>query len=322
MKLYLAGPMRGRPDNNFPAFHVAARELRQAGYTVVNPAELDGEEAANDAPSRADWCAYLKRDLKLLVDVDGIATLDGWEESEGANLEVDVARRLDITAIGVDYWLTEARMRGRETLHDDLLVGLIGYAQAGKDSVADQLIAWHGFTGVAFADRLKALAFDIDPIVEVESMPNLAAPTDTPVPVAARPSDYDEHDPIHAWDVVKSKEEGRRFLQALGVAARDHLDVDVWVDAAMRDVDEIDGPVVVTDVRFANEVRAIRERGGVIVQVHRPGVDAVNNHASEALARRAGQYADYTLHNDMELADLRWKVGSMLDWFGRVGVSA
>lgn len=41
---YLAGPMTGLPDLNFPTFHARAAELRALGHEVVNPAELAGDD--------------------------------------------------------------------------------------------------------------------------------------------------------------------------------------------------------------------------------------------------------------------------------------
>lgn len=84
--LYLAGPMSGVEDYNFPAFHQSAALLRALGYEVTNPAELD------DGDTTKPWDEYLRRDLKLMLDCDAVAVLPGWEESRGARLETHVAR--------------------------------------------------------------------------------------------------------------------------------------------------------------------------------------------------------------------------------------
>ena len=103
MKLYIAGPMSGIPQFNFPAFFAAGDALRAAGYEVVNPAEIDHEEDKGLAMKSKDgqlsksghrktWGDFLMRDVKLIADqVDGIAVLPGWENSRGARLECFVA---------------------------------------------------------------------------------------------------------------------------------------------------------------------------------------------------------------------------------------
>jgi hypothetical protein len=107
--LYVSGPMTGMPDLNFPAFNEAARLLRAAGYTVTNPAELD----AQDAGKTLTWEQYMRRDIKALMDCDGVALLPGWTESRGANLETEIAGRLGMKLWGVDGWLRKAQEQTR-----------------------------------------------------------------------------------------------------------------------------------------------------------------------------------------------------------------
>lgn len=107
MKLYLAGPMQGYPDFNFPAFHQAAASLRAQGHMVFSPAEKDIEKHGEDAylsktGDIADANAKgfslrdaLYEDTKFIcLEADGIAMLPGWENSQGAQAEWALARAL------------------------------------------------------------------------------------------------------------------------------------------------------------------------------------------------------------------------------------
>lgn len=87
MKVYIAGPMTGRPDWNFPAFNEAAARLRSEGLEVINPAEnFNGK---TDLP----YEAYIRKALSQIIDKDTgeVCVLPGWESSIGASLEVAVA---------------------------------------------------------------------------------------------------------------------------------------------------------------------------------------------------------------------------------------
>jgi hypothetical protein len=96
--LYLAGPMSGLPDYNYPAFMAGARALRSAGFMVVNPAE-------NGLPQSAPWAAHMRRDLHAMLDCQGLALLPGYEKSRGASLEVYVANELQMPMKPLSEWL-------------------------------------------------------------------------------------------------------------------------------------------------------------------------------------------------------------------------
>lgn len=104
MKWYLAGPMSGIPQFNFPAFDEAATALRAQGLSVISPAELDEPAVREEALASLDgipkgrtqaggqtWGDFLARDVKIIADeVDGIILMRGWERSKGARLEAFV----------------------------------------------------------------------------------------------------------------------------------------------------------------------------------------------------------------------------------------
>ena len=98
IKLYLAGPMAGIEEHNFPAFHRAAKQLRAAGFEVLNPAELEGEKDR-------EWAYYLKRDIPYLLKCDAVAVLDFWRDSRGARLETSIAAELGMPIIPVEMIL-------------------------------------------------------------------------------------------------------------------------------------------------------------------------------------------------------------------------
>jgi hypothetical protein len=91
--VYLSGPMTGLPDYNRPAFDAVAAELRAQGKTVFNPAEV-GER---DVIRSRSW--YMRKDIDALLRCDSVHVLQGWEKSEGARLEIEIARQLELPIV-------------------------------------------------------------------------------------------------------------------------------------------------------------------------------------------------------------------------------
>ena len=180
-----------------------------------------------------------------------------------------------------------------------MLIGLTGYAQAGKDSVGNILVEQHGYQRYAFADALKNVLQDVDPVVEC-----CVSRNGYPDPV------YLGHELGRGWEHAKRHPEVRGLLQRLGVACRQHLGPDVWVDAVMRHIDDHTRrtDIVICDVRFPNEFEAVKARGGQIWRVERPGIQAVNGHISEHALD--DWQSDWVIHNDGTLTDLAFSVAS------------
>lgn len=96
--LYLCGPMTGLPDFNRPAFNQAAQALRESGYDVFNP-------VGNGVPADAPWGMHMRADIRALMDCRALAVLPGVEASKGAQLEIHIAKVLDMPIASVNAWL-------------------------------------------------------------------------------------------------------------------------------------------------------------------------------------------------------------------------
>ncbi len=112
--IYLAGPMRGIPEFNFPAFRRYAADLRAQGFKVFNPAEKDNERhgtdisKGNSTGSEEQAAAQhgfnlreaLHDDLRFIcLHADAVALMPGWQNSKGAKAERAAAEALGLEVI-------------------------------------------------------------------------------------------------------------------------------------------------------------------------------------------------------------------------------
>jgi hypothetical protein len=193
-----------------------------------------------------------------------------------------------------------------------LLIGVTGKKRHGKDTFAARLIEAHGFTRIAFADPLKETILDVDPWVRVEPDEAGLVLGSGSLQLTIRHERLSTVVNHLGWEKAKEVREVRRLLQAHGVAMREHLDPDVWVDAALSKAAAIPGPVVITDVRFPNEFERVKWDGGLVVRVWRPGVENADEHISETaldhvepdfFVENKGTVADLHRQADLVLAD-------------------
>lgn len=169
------------------------------------------------------------------------------------------------------------------------LIGLMGYAGAGKSEVARHLCVAHGFDAphikapfaAMFATLLREIGYGEEMI--------------------ARIIDGDLKRAIVPELGVTSTQ----VQQDLGTAfGRNCIRPTIWLDLWCAKVDRLRAagiPVVLESCRFPVEVDAIKARGGALVEIRRPGVGPANRHESE----RVPALADFVLHNDGTMDDLR-----------------
>lgn len=167
------------------------------------------------------------------------------------------------------------------------LIGLTGHAGAGKTTATVQLERL-GFTRYAFSEPVKELCAVLFPGL------------------------YGEWDAVR-WERMKRDNiTVREELQRVGVGCRDILGDNVWINVIYERIIadghaelakseaglttlEITGDVVIDGVRFPNEVEWIRSKGGVIVNIRRPGLAPINSAATETSLNH--DEADYTVPN-------------------------
>ena len=113
--LYLAGPMTGVPQFNFPLFAEWATKLRGVGFIVINPSEEDPEEA--QALARCSLTGHIDdlggfdhrmaalRNVQGVMSADAIALLPGWQKSSGTRHEVETAHRFCLDVAPAHLWL-------------------------------------------------------------------------------------------------------------------------------------------------------------------------------------------------------------------------
>ena len=169
-----------------------------------------------------------------------------------------------------------------------MILGLSGYAQSGKDEVANILVKDYAFERIAFADAIRDLLGKM----------TLALEDGMPLEMLVR---------THNWEYIKKNYPStRKYLQELGFAAREVLGEDIWVIAAINKMYDPHINYVVTDVRFENEAVMIKQMGGQIWRIRRNDVGPINDHISE-IALDDYKF-DQILKNEGSLDDLKQRL--------------
>jgi hypothetical protein len=174
-----------------------------------------------------------------------------------------------------------------------VIIGLTGVAGSGKTTIANILVRKHGFTRRPFAYPLKSMIASLGFSRDV---------LDGPAPGKEVPLD------------VFGGKTLRHAMQTLGTEwGRAQFGDDFWINMWAQTGKDVPGDIVVDDVRFPNEAKAIQDRGGLVWKLIRAGAGGKTgaNHASEAVHQID---EDVTFFNhDTDFDDLERRIEAMLD---------
>jgi hypothetical protein len=280
--IYTSGPMTGIENFNHEEFDLNAAFLREDGWDVFSPAEMDRELGIDLSHpiTEEQYQTLMRNDYRALTQCSAIAFLPGWEGSRGAKLESDFANVLKL-----DRYRVDAR---NNYFQKELVIGLAGVARVGKNTIAQEFVDNAGFEQAGFADVLKKMLYSLNPRLPDPNWAEVGDGFGHDGTVKVR--DYVDK---FGWEGAKSNPDIRKSLQILGTeAGRDVLGENIWISTLFSR--PTDARLVISDVRYANEAAAIKQRGGYVVKIHRPGVVAANSHVSEVIDFDA----DFTVTND------------------------
>ena len=209
-----------------------------------------------------------------------------------------------------------------------MIIGICGFIGSGKDTVADYLVNFHGFRRESFANSLK------DAVAHVFGWDRIMLEGRTTQAREWR-EQRDEW-----WSNRLGRDITPRYiLQYWGTeVCRKGFHDDIWIAALENKLCTIRDNIVISDCRFPNEIKSIRNSSGIVVRVKRGSEpdwyqDAVNFNegdcnilfaTSRSKLERAGIHAsetawvgtdfDYVLDNNGSIDDLYTQVKSLVQY--------
>lgn len=175
------------------------------------------------------------------------------------------------------------------------LIGIAGKKYSGKDTVGDYIVSRYGYKKCAFADPIKEVCKSVFGFSDEQLNGSLKEKMDA----------FWLVEPRKVMQFVGTELFRNGLMQCSGL---EWVGQDVWVNVVKRRImEDPDGLIVVTDVRFANERDLIKELGGIVVRVRRDQVMCSDGHSSEIQDFEV----DYEIENNGTFEELFGKVESL-----------
>lgn len=198
-------------------------------------------------------------------------------------------------------------------------IGFGGYLRSGKDTIADHLVARHGFVKVNMSAPIRDFLLAVNPIISAKPLTKLQALAHLfGRPVTPTYIRYDEYErAVGGYTEAKKHPEVRGLLQRIGYdGGRLIIGDDVWTTIIGRTIvahREVGTGVIISGIRFPNEQTLVHDHGGRLIWVDRPSLPApaadTAGHATEQTL--TADTFDDILVNDGSLTDL-YRAGETL----------
>jgi adenylate kinase family enzyme len=173
-----------------------------------------------------------------------------------------------------------------------MILGLIGNKQVGKTTFADYLVKEYGFKTIAFADPIKEGAKIMFDLSEEQVNGDLKEVVDK------------------RWGLTP-----RKILQTLGTdCCRNTFGKDIWIKRLQFELQKMkDINVIVSDIRFPNEAKAVKEMGGHLIKIIKSDLHKnKDSHISEQLIDKIK--GDTEIRNDYSIEEYKNHIDILLSY--------
>lgn len=184
-----------------------------------------------------------------------------------------------------------------------MLIGITGHKFSGKSTVAKMLSEILGYETHSFADKLKDITCILSGCTR-EDLENYDFKENELVPDYLRPYCLNADKPTY-----------RAFLQHFGSEVMRGINNNIWIDCTLSNCGK---DAIISDCRFPNEAKAIKERGGIVIKVVRDGVATGDTHQSETKIDEIEP--DYVFFNNKSLKELRGSVSAIVELWKALGI--
>lgn len=183
-----------------------------------------------------------------------------------------------------------------------MLIGITGQKFSGKSTVAKMLSEMLGYKVVSFADKLKDVTCVLSGCTR-EQLEDYEFKECEFVPNHLKPYCGGAEFPTY-----------RAFLQHFGSEVMRSINDNIWIDCTLDNCGE---NAIISDVRFPNEAKAIKEQGGIIIRVERKGLQSSDTHSSETAMKQI--VPDIIIDNNGDLRALYGNVSALVELWKIIG---